>query len=190
LPQREGWVGLRQLHSLTADQPEALLKLGKKFDINSECYPADRRCRLTQARFGVRLEDLLKEESFSMNSLELLEFQHYYKKSPDVKIVLGCDEEEKRLLHNFFLPTDIRLYVPMNNAPMALVRSNFEEKSSQEIDQIVELAARIAASHASEQVRHPVQAHYRFERDEETRRIQVSPFDSSQEMEEHCQRLG
>jgi len=190
LPQREGWVGLGELHALTADQPQALTKLGHKMGVSTECYPADRRCRLTQSRFGVRLEDLLKEESFSMNSLELLEFPHYYKKSPDIKIVLGCNEEEKRLLHNFFLPTDIRLYVPVHNAPMALVRSDWDQKSPQEINQIVELAARIAVSHSSTQVSHRVQAHYRFERDEETRRIQVNPFRSSREIDEQCQRLG
>jgi len=189
-PQTEGWMGLRQLFSLTADQPEALIKLAKKLNVNVEGYPAERRCRLTTSRFGVRLEDLLQEDSFSMNSLELLEFKHYYKKSPDVKIVLGCDAEEKKQLQNFFLPTDIRLYIPVHNAPMALVRSNWDEKKPSEIKQIVELAGRIAATHSNAQRSHRIPAHYRFESDEETMRIQVAPFDSSQEMEEHCRRLG
>jgi len=191
LPQREVWVGLDQLHALTADQPEALVKLSQKLGVNTDAYPADRRCRLTQTRFGVRLEDLLKEETFSMNSLELLEFQHYYKKSPDVKIVLGCNEEEKRQLQNFFLPTDIRLYVPVHDAPLTLVRSDWEQKSEGEIAQIIELAARIAVTHShTKLLRHPVQAHYRFESAQETLRIQVSPFASPQELEQHCQRLG
>lgn len=190
MPQTEGWMGLRQLHSLTADQPEALIQLAKKLKVNAEDYPAERRCRLTTARFGHRLEDLLQEESFSMNSLELLEFQHYYKKSPDVKIVLGCDAEEKKQLHNFFLPSDIRLYIPVHNAPMALVRSNWDEKSNQEISQIVELAGRIAATHSKAHRSHRIPAHYRFESDEETMRIQVSPFESSKEIEQHCRRLG
>lgn len=192
LPQSEGWVSLDQLYALTADQPEALADLAKQLDVNVEGYPASRRCRLTQSRFGFRLEDLLQEESFSMNSLELLEFHHYYKKPPDVKIVLGCDEEEKKQLQNFFLPDDIRLYVPVHNAPLALVRANWKEKTDEEIAQIIELAGRIAAtySHKTKRTSHPVQAYYRFESSEETLRIQVAPFASTEELEQHCQRLG
>lgn len=191
LPQEEGWVGREGLHALTADQPEGLVGLASKLGVNVEAFPAEHRCRLTQTRFGVRLEDLLQEETFSMNSLELLEFTHYYKKSPDVKIVLGCNEEEKRELHNFFLPDDIRLYVPLQNAPMALVRSNWNLKSPQEIAQIVELAGRIAATHSRpRRLRYPVQVHYRFESDPETSRISVSAFSSSREIARHCRPLG
>lgn len=191
LPQREGWVSLERLHALTADQPEALQGLAQRLGVEVEAFPAERRCKLTQARFGVRLEDLLREEHFSMNSLGLLEFPHYYKKPPDVKIVLGCDEEEKRRLQNFFLPSDIRLYVPVYHAPLALIRADWERKDAREIDQIVELAARIAATYGCQRQgpRRPVQAHYRFERDEVTRRIQVEPFASQRELERHCLRL-
>jgi len=188
LPQQEGWVGLSQLHALTADQPQSLVALAQRMGINVTGYPAERRCKLTQTRFGQRLEDLLQEESFSMNSLELLEFPHYFTTSPDVKIVVGCNEEEKRQLHNFFLPSDIRLYVPLYNAPMALVRSNWEDKPAHEIADIVELAGRIAAtySHLSKRINHRVQVHYRFENAEETLRMRVAPFASSQEMEQYC----
>ncbi len=193
LPQREGWVPPEQVRAFTADTPEeTLLALARELDVDrAETYPAGQRCRLTGARFGNRLEDLMREQTFSMNSLELLEFQHYYKRPPDVKIVLSCEEEEKRRLQNFFLPSDIRLYVPLSDAPLALIRAHWDDKNDREITEIVELAARIAGMHAHGNGRRSrqVQAHYRFEREEETRRIQVTPFDSEQELEPHCLRL-
>ncbi len=190
LPEREGWVRRDRLldlcesdgdgsHSQSqgrdGDHLQAIAqKLGLELEPD-EVFPAERRCKLTQPHFSQRLEDLLREKDFTLNSLELLEFPLYYKKPPDIKIVLGCDDEEKRRLQNFFLPEDLRLYVPVNGGPMALVRTNWEEKSPEDIAEIIELAARITVSHA--QVKGPtVQAKYRFENGTETYQINVAPL--------------
>jgi len=194
LPEREGWVDRAHLYDLTAEDPSKLtrrlLRLARKLGIQTEGFPAERRCKLMLPYFGQRLEDLLREDHLTLNGLELLEFPLYYKKPPDVKIVLGRNEEEKRRLQNFFLPDDLRLYVPLNDGPIALVRANWREKSEQEILQIIELAARITAMHANLGSRRRVQANYRFENSQETYRINISPFSSERELEKYCIRLG
>jgi hypothetical protein len=124
-----------------------------------------------------------------MNSLELLEFPLYYKRPPDVKIVLGLDDEEKRRLQNFFLPQDLRLYIPTHDGPMTLVRTNWEEKTKPEIESIIELAARITVTH-SRVKKSKVQTNYRFENESETYRINVSPFESEEELKKYCVRIG
>lgn len=176
LPEREGWVRREHLFSFQEGGGDGLRSLAAELGVAvEEDFPAERRCKLTQPHFGTRLEDLLQEKEFTMNSLELLEFPLYYKKPPDVKIVLGLDDEEKRRLQNFFLPEDLRIYVPVHEGPMALVRANWKMKSPQDIEEIIELAARIAVAHAP--VRGgKVQTNYRFENRSETFRINVAPL--------------
>ena len=190
LPEREGWVDRDKLHGLTHAQREELRELAKGLGIEVEGFPAERRCKLLLPYFGRRLEDLLKEKHLTLNGLELLEFPLYYKRPPDVKIVLGCSKEEKKRLQNFFLPEDLRLYVLTGDGPMALVRANWREKSPEEIFEIIELAARITAMHANVEPCRRVQASYRFENSQETHRIHIAPFSSEKELEKHCIRLG
>jgi len=190
LPEREGWVERRRLQGLRAEETSKLVRLARRLGIETEGFPAERRCKLMLPYFGQRLEDLLREDHPTLNGLELLEFPLYYKKPPDVKIVLGRDEEEKKRLQNFFLPDDLRLYVPINDGPIALVRANWQKKSDREILQIIELAARITAMHANLGSRRRVQANYRFENSQETYRINISPFSDERELEKYCIRLG
>lgn len=190
LPERQQWVNRRHLPGLTAEDSAGLIQLAQKLGIEVDGFPAEQRCKLILPGFSQRLEDLLREEHPTLNGLELLEFPLYYKKPPDVKIVLGRNEEEKRRLQNFFLPGDLRLYVPVGNGPIALVRANWESKSEREILEIIELAARITAMHADLGVRRYVPANYRFESSQQTHRINIFPFSCEQELEQYCVRLA
>ncbi len=176
IPEREGWVNRGSLHAFREGSADGFHPLSRELRLMLEKdFPAEQRCKLTQPHFGTRLEDLLREKDFTMNALELLEFPFYYKKLPDVKIVLGLDDEEKRRLQTFFLPEDLRIYVPVHEGPMALVRANWGEKSPGDIEEIIELAARIAVSHTRAEGS-KIQTNYRFENKSETFRINVSPL--------------
>lgn len=189
-PEREGLIDRSRFYDLDAQtRHDELPRVAESLGVHCEGFPAERRCKLLLPYFGRRLEDLLQEEHLTLNGLELLEFPLYYKKQPDVKIVLGRDEEEKRRLQNFFLPDDLRLYVAMGEGPIALVRANWQDKSDYEVLQIIELAARITAMHADIGSRQRVQANYRFEHSEQTNRIRIAPFGSEHELEEHCVRF-
>jgi hypothetical protein len=187
--EQKGLIERSKLKGFRASDREKIRALARELGVEVDDFPAQRRCKLTVPYFGPRLEDLLKEEKLTVNSLELLEFPLYYKRPPDVKIVLGRDDEEKRRLQNFFLPEDLRLYVPGHRGPMALVRANWKEKSRGEIEQIIQTAARVAASHLSTRPFGTVQAHWRFESGQETFRISVEPFQSPHELEQHSLKL-
>ncbi|MCX8104091.1 MAG: hypothetical protein N3E42_06670 [Candidatus Bipolaricaulota bacterium] len=189
MAEQKGWVDRSTLKGFRASDKEKIRALARELGVEIADFPAQRRCKLTVPYFGPRLEDLLKEEKLTVNALELLEFPLYYKRPPDVTIVLGRDDEEKRRLQNFFLPEDLRLYLPGQRGPMALVRANWKHKSPSEIAQIIQMAARIAASHLSEKPFGAVQAHWRFESSPETFRISVKPFQSPHELEEHQLKL-
>jgi hypothetical protein len=194
LPERAGWVARSRLKGFTEkDRWTHLPELARRLGIDCEGFSAETRCKLTHPHFGQRLEDLLREECLTMNTLELLEFPYYYKSPPDVKIVLGTSDEEKRRLQDFFLPDDLRLYVPSPAGPMALVRANWKAKSPPEIYGIIELAARITATYSKNCAKNGhlrrIQANYRFENSQETYRINVPPFQSESELEHYCSKV-
>lgn len=189
IAEHEGWVKRAHLKAFRASDGEKLRRLAKEMGIDTEGFPATKRCKLTWPHFGERLEDLLRENELTLNSLELLEFPLYYKQPPDVKIVIARDDEEKRRLQNVFLPEDLRLYMPVPKGSMALVRANWREKTPLEIESTIELAARVAVTHSRQPVTGRVPAHYRFENGQETLRIHVSPFQSEKELEKFSLRL-
>lgn len=190
IAEQAGWVDRKQLQGFRASDKEKLRALAYELGVDIKDFPAERRCKLTIPNFGLRLERLLREESLTMNALELLEFPFYYKCPPDVTIVLGRDDEEKLRLQNFFLPEDLRLYLPGHQGPMALVRANWKAKNYQEIAQIIETAARVAAAHLPPaKSSETIQAHWRFESAHETAKISVRPFQSPQDMEDHHLKL-
>jgi tRNA-specific 2-thiouridylase len=189
IAEEEGWVKRSHMKALRSSDKEKLRRLAKEMGICSEGFSASKRCKLTWPHFGERLEDLLKEETLNPNSLELLEFPIYYKHPPDVKIVIARSDEEKRRLQSVFLPEDLRLYMPVAQGSMALVRANWREKTPLEIESTIELAARIAVTHCRQPVTGRVPTHWRFEKGQETNRIHVSPFQSEKEIEKFSLRL-
>jgi tRNA-specific 2-thiouridylase len=190
IPEQQGLVDRSKLKGLRASDREKLRELARALGVDVLDFPAERRCKLTVPYFGPRLQDLLNEERLTINAVELLEFPLYYKFPPDVVIVLGRTDEEKRRLQNFFLPEDLRLYLAGPGGPMALVRANWREKSPSEIHKIIQIAARVAATHwDSKKPLGMVQAHWRFESSPETFRISVKPFQSPHELEEHQLKL-
>ncbi len=140
------------------------------------------RCKLTVPGFGERVANLFAEEGFTLNGLRLLDFALYYKIEPGAKVVLAVLEEEKRELQNLFLPEDLRVYPSTPHGPMALVRANWEERTSAERARIIELAACITATHTSGGRFASVPIYYRLESDDETLLVNAKALGSADEL--------
>lgn len=187
IPEIRGWVDRDLFEDLRDGEMDRLLDLGRDLDLDADnelgfCS----RCKLTVSGFGKRLENLFAEEAFTLNTLKLLEFGLYYKRSPDVKVVLAVDEDEKRKLQTYFLPQDLRVYLPTHPGPMTLVRTDWSNKSEDEIEEIISLAARITAMHSEAAHLTDVPVSYRFEQDDETQQLNVLPFRSLKEVGKTC----
>lgn len=185
--ERAGKIDRNVLGRLTVDDSAELANIGARLGLLSgDGLPAEVRCKLTSRQFGTRLEDLLGERGFNISSLKLLDFALYYKVPPDVKIVVAKDEEEKRMLQNFFLPHDLRVYLPIRGGSMTLVRANWATKSQAETEEIIEFASRITVTHSETVRRSSMQVNYRFENDDETLQLSVFPFSSEREICNYC----
>ena len=140
------------------------------------------RCKLRRPGFGDRVANLFSEAGFTLNALRLLDYPLYYKIHPDTKIVIAATEEEKRELQNLLLPQDLRVYPSTPHGPMMLVRTQWQDKSRMEQEHLVELAARIVATHTVRQNGGPIPVYYRFERDDRASFVHAMPFGAIEEI--------
>lgn len=177
IPERKGWVS--KGFSYRGDSSDELRKLRDELgiDVSSNGFPAEERCKLTSFRYRKRLKDLLNEPNFTTNALKLLEFDNYFKIPPDIKIVFGMEEEEKRELQNYFLPSDLRVYLPSHEGPMSLVRSDWDSKDENTINRVIDFTARATVSLSRVRDNCKIPVNYRFENDSETVRVDVFPIE-------------
>lgn len=136
------------------------------------------RCKLTQPGFGARVARLFSEPGFSLNELRLLDFPTFYGIRPDTKVVVASNEQEKRELQNLFLPTDLRVYTAAPHGPMTLVRTAWKDRTVAGRDAVIELAARITATHIVGETNMLRPIYYRFENENERLLMNVLPFSS------------
>jgi len=173
------WARHRARPSKRLAAPAALVELADSLGISSaDPLGACTRCKLTTPGFGERVASLFGEVGFTLNALRLLDFDLFYKVGPDTKIVLARNETEKRDLQNLFLPQDLRVYPSTPHGPMTLVRTNWQERQPGERAAVVELAARITATHAEAGRDATIPIYYRLEMEDETHLLNSMPFES------------
>ena len=144
----------------------------------SDTMSSSARCKLTLPGFGERVTRLFSEPGFSLNELRLLDFPLFYGIRPDTKLVVAMNEQEKRELQNLFLPTDLRVYTAAPHGPMTLVRTGWNERSVGGREEVIEIAARITATHIDGDSNMLRPIYYRFENQNERLLVNVLPFGS------------
>jgi hypothetical protein len=182
-PDLEAWGRLGGPRAIRAMDDDGLAALAAALRLG----PSNRmgscgRCKLTVPGFGERVANLFAEEGFTLNGLRLLDFSCYYKIEPWAKVVLAVEDDEKRELQNLFLPQDLRVYPATPHGPMALVRTNWEARTTAERERIIELAACITATHTSRGRCASVPIYYRLESDDETLLVNAKALRSSDEL--------
>jgi len=141
LPEQQGIVDRSRLLSITGRGRKAQMQLADEFSIKDYPCPAG-GCLLTDIKFEAKLKDLfLHQENFTMEEIRLLKIGRHLRLSPELKIIVGRDEEENNRIeslakgkHPLFIPEDF-------NGPScaALGRLDYEAR---------ELIARIILKYA------------------------------------------
>jgi len=181
--QLSSWAKLSNVRRRPANARSAVQELAAGFGIEPrDPMACQSRCKLTLPGFGDRVAHLFHETGFTLNELRLLDFPLFYEVRPDTKIVVAILEHEKRELQNLFLPQDLRVYPAAPHGPMTLARTAWDEKSGQEREDVIRLAARVTATHQICGAEAPVPIYYRFENENERQLINVLPFASSSEI--------
>ncbi|MCK9430668.1 MAG: tRNA 4-thiouridine(8) synthase ThiI [Candidatus Omnitrophica bacterium] len=141
LAEREGWVRRDQLLNFNGRMRTPQMQLAKKFGIDKYATPAG-GCLLTDPCFSRRLEELLKHEELNLDNLTLLKVGRHLRIEKKVRLVVGRDENENKLLIQLARSGDY-LFFPQKDlaGPTSLARGLMTEE-------LIYLSARIVSAYS------------------------------------------
>ena len=119
-----------------------------------EYYPSPAGgCKLTEPGFARRIKDLLSKGKYNSNDLELLKSGRHFNIHKNVKLVVGRDEKENKILLSFARQEDYLFSSPTHKGPVALLRfyNNMTVKNDKEVEEILDLAGRITARYCDKE---------------------------------------
>jgi len=141
IPEREGWVDRKKLLAIQGRSRKPQMKLAEAFGIRDYPCPAG-GCLLTDPQFSKRMKDLLTYQAdFGLNDVHLLKVGRHFRLSPQVKLVVGRNEEENQRIKTFAREDDGLLKVVHYPGPLTLMRGEAEEDR-------VEVAAALTARYS------------------------------------------
>ena len=141
LPEKKGWVMREKLLGLSGRSRKPQIALAKKFGIKEYPAPAG-GCLLTDVAFSRRLKDLLSfDPKFLLRDIELCKWGRHFRVNERVKIIVGRDQEDNRMITSFIKAGDTVLTVESFPGPTVLATG---ELSLEEI----QLAASITVSYS------------------------------------------
>jgi len=166
----DGLVDREQLEGISGRGRKRQIELAKKFGLDDYPNPAS-GCLLTDSGYSNRLRDLIQHNSqINFNDLNLLRAGRHFRLSPDVKVVIGRDEQDNNAIdackqsHHFVLEAvDV-------SSPITLVIGNPTEED-------LKLAGAITAKYTS--ARKEASVRINVSNGDKTELITVKPADDS-----------
>lgn len=170
--ERRGEWPREALFDLRAGDLRGLQALAGELGLGGDLGQA-RFCSLSDPVYAGRLLAVLREGLPTVNTLRLLGFRHFFFLPPDLKVVVALEPEEQAVLQTLFLPTDVRLYLPMPRSPLVLARAGWAGYTEEERRRAVVQAAGIALAVAGFPGGETCDVCFRFEWEEETKRLLI-----------------
>ena len=141
LPEKKGWVIREKLLGLSGRSRKPQIELAKKFGIKEYPAPAG-GCLLTDIVYSRRLKDLLScNPQFLLRDIELCKWGRHFRINERVKIIVGRNEKENKMIISLMKAGDTVLTVESFPGPTVLAPGEllFEE---------MQLVASITASYS------------------------------------------
>jgi tRNA U34 2-thiouridine synthase MnmA/TrmU len=139
IPEKEGWVNRENLLAIQGRSRKPQMELADHYGIHDYPCPAG-GCLLTDPGFAKRMKDLMDHKSdFSLHDVHLLKIGRHFRLSPDLKLVVGRNEEDNRKIRAFAQEEDILLKAPHHPGPLSLLRG---EPLETEIEEAASITVR------------------------------------------------
>ncbi len=138
-PEAEGIVDRTKLLSISGRSRKPQIELASKFGIRDYPCPAG-GCLLTDPGFARRIKDLMEHGSLDLANVRLLKPGRHFRLSSSLKLVIGRDDTDNRMVEQQLMPGDIVMRLKDYPGPFVLLRGKMTEG-------LIEEAARVAAYH-------------------------------------------
>jgi tRNA U34 2-thiouridine synthase MnmA/TrmU len=167
IPEREGWVDREKLLNIQGRSRKTQIQLAEQLGVRDYPCPAG-GCLLTDPGFSKRLKDLMTHHpEFTLHDVHLLKFGRHFRLSPDVKLIVGRNEEENQKIRTFAQGGDILLKLSSLPGPLSLLRG--KAKSGE-----IEKAAAITVRYSKGKGRGQVEVLWKIMGEEESHPLFVS----------------
>jgi tRNA-uridine 2-sulfurtransferase len=129
IPEREGWIDRKRLLSLHGRSRKPQMTLAEQFNIRDYPCPAG-GCLLTDPGFARRMKDLMTHQpGFSLNDVHLLKVGRHFRLSPQLKLVVGRNEDENEKIQTFCRKEDTLLRMVDYPGPLSLLRGEVDAEA-------------------------------------------------------------
>lgn len=152
LPEKEGIVERGKLLGIRGRSRKPQITLAQNFGIKKYPNPAG-GCLLTDPGFAKRVKDAIKHDEFDAGNLALLSIGRHFRLSGGVKLVVGRNETENDVLLSMAGPEDFLFELKDHEGPTSILRGGIN-------DNLVNLAASIAAYHTKFRAEESVRVDY------------------------------
>lgn len=167
IPEREGWVDREKLLNIQGRSRKPQIQLAEELGIKDYPCPAG-GCLLTDPGFSKRLKDLMVHDpGFTLHEVHLLKFGRHFRLSPDVKLIIGRNEEENQKIRTFSQKGDILLKLSALPGPLSLLRGKVKQEE-------IEKAAAIMVRYSKGKGMKKVEVLWRMVGEEEKHSLFVS----------------
>ena len=139
IPEKEGWINRENLLAIQGRSRKPQIELADHYGIHDYPCPAG-GCLLTDPGFAKRMKDLMDHKSdFSLNDVHLLKIGRHFRLSPELKLVVGRNEEDNKKIQTFTQEEDILLKAARHPGPLSLLRG---ESNGTDIEKAASITVR------------------------------------------------
>jgi tRNA U34 2-thiouridine synthase MnmA/TrmU len=129
LPEKEGWVDRKRLLNMHGRSRKPQITLAEQFNIRDYPCPAG-GCLLTDPGFARRMKDLMTHQpGFSLNDVHLLKVGRHFRLSPQLKLVVGRNEDENEKIQTFSRKDDFLFRMVDHPGPLSLLRGEADAEA-------------------------------------------------------------
>lgn len=173
IPEKEGWVDREKLLDVQGRSRKPQIRLAEHFGIHDYPCPAG-GCLLTDPGFARRMKDLMVyHPDFSLNDVHLLKMGRHFRLSPQIKLVVGRNEEENRKIQTFSQADDILLRILRYPGPLSLLRG---EPDGLEIERAASITVRYSKARDLDKV----DVIYKKAKEDSNRSVSIPPISETE----------
>ena len=121
IPEESGIVDREKLYAISGRGRKPQIDLAQQFGISDYQQPAG-GCLLTDPQFSLRVQDLMKHDSLTLDNIFLLKVGRHFRISKECKLVVGRDEKENGEIFKLSAQRDLLMDAKGLPGPLGLLR--------------------------------------------------------------------
>jgi tRNA U34 2-thiouridine synthase MnmA/TrmU len=131
IPEIKQWIDRKKLLAIQGRRRIPQIQLAQTYGIQDYPCPAG-GCRLTDPSFAKRIRESFNHNESTLKDIQLLRFGRHFRLPSGEKVIVGRNEEENNILHQYHDKHNILIEIQNTGSPTTLVKKNNKQDNIQE----------------------------------------------------------